>query len=262
MFQNIFNAVSGFSLAKKQKRMADKIQLNEADRIYNTSPFAKQMLGNAQMQKNAQMPGLDIAMGQMSQNQANAINAFQRGAGSGSAFLAAAAASQGQMNKDALGLSQQQAQFQQQQNANMNNALGVMMNEGDKEFQSKLNRYTQDAQVKSSLINSSLQNKANAWGNIGGFMDSAVQVGMQFLPGGQFAKKPGGGGGGAMRGMQGGGASGMDMSMLNSASGFQAPVGFNPRPMNSFRPIQFNNAAPSMFNGFGMNNPLSFNWPR
>lgn len=253
MFQNIFNAVSGFSLAKKQKRMADKIQLNEADRIYNTSPFAKQMLGNAQMQKNAQMPGLDIAMGQMSQNQANTINAFQRGAGSGSAFLAAAAASQGQMNKDALGLSQQQAQFQQQQNANMNNALGVMMNEGDKEFQSKLNRYTQDAQVKSSLINSSLQNKANAWGNIGGFMDSAAMTAMNFLPGGQFA---------GMLKKGGGGASGLDKSMINSLSGSQAPVGFNPMPMNSFRPIQFNNAAPSMFNGFGMNNPLSFNWPR
>lgn len=187
IFGGIINAIQGFGLARKQRKMADQIQLNEADRIYNASPYAKQMLGNAQMQRGAQMPGIGIAQSQMAQGQVNALNAFQRGAGSGAGFLAAAAASQAQMNRDALGLSQQQAAFQQQQNANYNNALGVMIGEGDKEYTSRLNRYTQDAAVKSGLINASLQNKANAWGSIGGTLDNAAMMAMQFLPGGQLA---------------------------------------------------------------------------
>lgn len=108
---------------------------------YQVSNQAKQMLGEAQARRGAQMPGMGIAQAQQMGTQANLLGAASRQGTSGSNFMALAAALGGQASNAGLGLAQQQAQFNEAQQQQVNQARGVMMGEEQKRFQNQLNRF-------------------------------------------------------------------------------------------------------------------------
>jgi hypothetical protein len=176
MFSNIFNAIGGFGLAKQQKRASNAISIDENKFAYQGSPFAKRMLQNAEMRRNAQMPGLDIMQAQQNQANTNAYGAFQRAAGSGSNLLAMAAVNAAQSQQAGLGLAGQAAGWNQAMNSEYNQALGVMQNEDVMKFQTAAQREMMKEQRKQSLMDASQANKQRALGEIGGFLDSAAST--------------------------------------------------------------------------------------
>ncbi len=248
MFGQLFNAISGFGLARQQKRASNAIGIDEGKFNYQTSQFAKDMLGNAQLRRNAQMPGMSVMQAQQNQAAANAMGAFGRGAGSGSNFLAMASANAAQQGNAGLGLAAQQAQWNAMENQNYNQALGNMQGEDRLRFQTAAQREGQREQRKFSLMDASQANKQRAWGQLGGFLDSAAQVALMGVGGGtgsfagNFSKNmlnTGGGPGGlgqiAAQTMGGGGAGFSDNQLQSIYQFGGAPFGYP-----QFGPITFN----------------------
>jgi hypothetical protein len=242
MFSNIFNAIGGFGLAKQQKRASNAISIDENKFAYQGSPFAKRMLQNAEMRRNAQMPGLDIMQAQQNQANTNAYGAFQRAAGSGSNLLAMAAVNAAQSQQAGLGLAGQAAGWNQAMNSEYNQALGVMQNEDVMKFQTAAQREMMKEQRKQSLMDASQANKQRALGEIGGFLDSAASTAVSlFNPVNGLMKGKAKGVSGAadkLSGLQSSGGNGM--ASLFGQGGFQQQV-------PNF--LGLRTGVPSMYNG-------------
>lgn len=156
---------------------------------YQVNPFAKQQLATAQ---NAY---LDPSMGtrpQLNRNLSNAYGNFSggvdRNSTSGSQSLALKAAGLGQTEdqmsnanldfiKNRMGLLQ-----------NLNQAYGTNIDEGDKVYQSILQKYGMDVDRKDALRNAGAQNKYGAVSDLASMAFTGGTSGMKF--GNPFAKKP------------------------------------------------------------------------
>lgn len=199
MIGGFISAANSFFTGMKQKKMAKKI--NPQDVAYEESPYAKEQLAGARANLNTRMPGAAQAERNIYQNQANTLASMGKNATDSSQLLALAGGVQGQTN-DAfgnLGVSEAQNRMVQQQQ--LNNALGVMTNEGDKVFNDKLRKYQEAYNAKMGLMNAGMTNMANGVNQWGQTIDNAAGQIMSIATGGIG----GGMGGGLMGGLMGGG---------------------------------------------------------
>jgi hypothetical protein len=200
MIGGLISAANSFLTGMKQKKMAKKI--NPQDVTYEESPYAKEQLAGARANLNARMPGAAQAERNVYQNQANTLASMGRNATDSSQLLALAGGVQGQTN-DAFGnLGVAEAQNRMVQQQQLNNALGVMTNEGDKVFNDKLRKYQEAYNAKQGLMNAGMTNMANGVNQWGQTIDNAMGQVMSFATGGMAGS--GSGGGGLMGGLMGG----------------------------------------------------------
>lgn len=167
--------VGKFITGLGQKKAANKI--NPVWQQYQTSPFASQQLATAQNAYN------DPSMGTRGQVErgfqsagANFNNQVDRSATSGSQTLALAAAGQGQTDNS---ISNENLDFMKNKTnllGNLNNAYATNINEGDKVYQSQLQKYMMDTQQKQALLGAGAENKFGAVGDAASLLLKAGQV--------------------------------------------------------------------------------------
>jgi len=151
-------AIGKFITGLGQKKEAKKI--NPVFNQYKTSPYATNKLGIAQQLFNGRMAGAPQLEKNIFSSQANTLDAVGRNATDASQALAIAAGSQGQTNEALSDLQIKEAQNKQMMLQNLNQAYGTMIGEGDKEYDSMLQKYEMDVARKSGLLNSGQLNKA------------------------------------------------------------------------------------------------------
>jgi hypothetical protein len=101
-------------------------------------------------------------------NQANFNANINRNAGSGSQALALAAAGQGQADQSFANLQTQESQNKYGMLSNLNSAYGQMIQEGDKEHQSLIQKYQMDVAEKNALRGAGAQNMFGAVSDLSG----------------------------------------------------------------------------------------------
>ena len=163
---------------------------------YQQNPLAAQRTALAQTILNARMPGSAQLQGEIYGNQANELNNINRNATNSAQALSMGAQTQGQTNNAFANLAQQQGQFYQQNVANLNNAYQNQINEGDKVYQSQLNKFGDIAQLEGAKN----ANRQNAWGSISNLGFGLGNLGMtnQYMQNMQNMYKGDGGGYGFM----------------------------------------------------------------
>lgn len=121
------------------------------------SQYAKDMLGRAQMQANARIPGAAQRDRQIQTGLAGTQAAVRRGAVDPSMAMQAILASQAQAGQQFDQANMLDAQFQQQREANLVNAQNTMISERDKAFQDRMNKFQMDMSLKNALRNAGQQ---------------------------------------------------------------------------------------------------------
>lgn len=154
------NAIGRLFGGNKQKKEAKKI--NPIWQQYQTNPYAKAQLGLAQNMFGGRMAGAPQMERNILANQAGTVANINRNATDGSQALAMAAATQGQTNNAFSNLQMQEQQNKYSMLNNLNQAYGQMVDEGDKVYQSQLQKYQMDVQRKDALNNAGMQNKYGA----------------------------------------------------------------------------------------------------
>lgn len=157
------------------------VQLGKAGGIhpqwqqYQTSQYAKDNLTNAENAYNGRMAGASTLEQNILANQANQTANVAHTATDGSQALAVQAGMQGQTNQAFHNLQTQEAQNKYQLLNNLNLANTGMVAEGDKQYQSQLQKYLSDVQQQNALTNAGVQNIAGA---VGGLGSSALGYGL------------------------------------------------------------------------------------
>jgi hypothetical protein len=147
-------------------------QLGKAGQIhpqwdgYQTSQYAQNNLANAQNAYNGRMAGASTEEQNILANQANQMGNVNRTATDGSQALAVAAGVQGQTNQAFHNLQTQEAQNKYQMLNNLNLANQGLVQEGDKTYQSNLQKYMMDTQAQAALRSSGLTNISNGIGSL------------------------------------------------------------------------------------------------
>lgn len=134
---------------------------------YEESQYAKQRLGMAQQLFNGQMPGLQQEQQNIANSQANYTNSIERNATDASQALALQGLAQGQSNNAYNQLGQEQAQWKNSQLGNLNDAYRAMTEEGDKSYQSYLQKYMSDVNTQNQLRGNGAQNIYGGFNAIG-----------------------------------------------------------------------------------------------
>lgn len=157
----------------KQQKLANKI--NPQWSQYTTSPFAKQQLATAQNAYNARMAGAAGMEQNIYNSQASTQSNINRNARSSAQALALAGGLQGQTN-DAFGnLAIQEAQNKTNLLGNLNQGYQALVSEGDKEYQSKLEKYKMDLQQQAALRGAGVNNMFGAVNDIAGLLGTLGQ---------------------------------------------------------------------------------------
>lgn len=156
----IANSIGRFISGGKQKREARLI--NPIWQQYQTSPYAKAQLGLAQQMFGGRMAGAAGLEQNITSNKANTISNINRGATDAGQALALATGAQGQADNAYSKLAINEAQNKQMMLGNLNQAYGQMIGEGDKVYNSMLQKYQMDSQRKDALNNAGMMNKAGA----------------------------------------------------------------------------------------------------
>ncbi len=157
-------AIGKFFTGRKQMREAKKI--NPIWQQYQTSPYAKQRLGIAQQLFGGRMAGAPELEKNLFSSQANTIDSVNRNATDSSQALALAAGAQGQTNQSLSDLQTKEAQNKYAMLNNLNQGYEGLVSEGDKEYQSLLQKYQMDTARKSELMNAGQQNKFGAFSDL------------------------------------------------------------------------------------------------
>lgn len=134
-----------FSTRRANKELEKLIGQNPS---YEANPIANERMALAKNLLNARMPGAAAMEQGIYGSQANAMSAVQRNATDGSQALALAAGLQGQANQSFSNLQMQEAQDYQRRYGNVVNAQEGVINEGDKEFQDKVRKFQDLAQIR------------------------------------------------------------------------------------------------------------------
>lgn len=159
MLGQIVGGISSLFNARTQKRQAEEAFRKAGNwEDYQISEQAKNMLGEAQARRGAQMPGMGIMQAQQAGQQANLLGAASRQAGGGANFMALAAALGAQGQQAGLNMAAQQAQFNEGQQQQLNAARGVMMGEEQRKFQNQLSRFQYFDQMGNQLQQARLAN--------------------------------------------------------------------------------------------------------
>lgn len=156
-----------------QNKLANKVVVPDAS--YTTSPYAQKMYGQAQMLLNSRQPGAAAAEQNIMGSQANAMGAVDRNATSGSQALAMLGAINGNTDQAFQNLNEQEGQWKLSALNNYNQASNAMINEGDKVYQSDLQKRLEAINEKNSLRGAATQNIGNGMND---FQNTAFMAAM------------------------------------------------------------------------------------
>jgi hypothetical protein len=153
----------------KQNKLANKI--NPFYQQYQENPLAKENLAVNKNMFYGRMPGAQKAESNIMQAQSNQLASAQRGATDASQLLAVGAGLQGGTNEAFSNLAAAEGQSKAGLLANLGQAYRGAISEGDKTYESMLQKYQMDTQAKTALRNAGQQNIFGGIGDIGaGFM--------------------------------------------------------------------------------------------
>jgi len=187
---SVFGAIKGIqSLSQAKKIKPQEYAYGDERLLGNESKYAKQMLGLAQTQLNARDPFAVAQQRGILGSQANAMAGAQRAVTDPSQALAMTAALQGNTNQAMFQQGLAERQGYQQRLGNLTGAQGVMIQEGDKVYQDKMQKFMRDQARKDALQQAGTQSLINAGTSL-----SSSLLGMGKAGG--FGKMFGGGGGG------------------------------------------------------------------
>lgn len=144
------------------KQVKESKKINPFWQQYQTNPFAKRQLGVAQQLFQGRMPGASLLEKNIFANQANRMYNVNRLATDSSQALALGGQAQEQTNDALSDLQIKEAQNRLSMLDNLNRAYGTMIGEGDKEYQSMLQKYQMDVERKDALRNAGASNKYGA----------------------------------------------------------------------------------------------------
>jgi len=187
---------------KNANKALDKLLAQDVR--YQQNPFAKQQLSLANNMFNGRMAGAGQLQQNIFSNQGNTIDNINRNATDSSQALALGAAAQGQTNENLSDLQMREAQNKQMMLQNLNQAYGVNINEGDKDYEDQVRRFGNLASIRGQQQ----QNKTNALNGVFNGLNSDINqafqiAGMFVNPMGAVAGAAGGGmGGGNQNGTQ------------------------------------------------------------
>lgn len=125
---------------------------------YQSSPYAADQLGIAQQLFNGRMYGAGNLEKNIASSQSNTIGNIMRGATDGTQALQLATAAQGTADDAYNGLQTKELQNKYSLLDNLNKGYGAMINEGDKVYQSQLDKYKLDTGAQAAVRNSAWQN--------------------------------------------------------------------------------------------------------
>lgn len=172
------NAVGRFFTGIHQRKLANKI--NPVFNPYQASPYAKQRLGLATQLFNGRMFGAPQLERNIFSNQAAAVNNINRNATDASQALSYGAFAQGQTDDALTNLQTMEAQNKYQMLGNLNSAYEGMIGEGDKEYQSMLDKYRDDVAQKNALSQSGMENKYGAVSDLSSLGIQLAGLGRKF----------------------------------------------------------------------------------
>lgn len=142
-------------------------QINPIWNQYQISPFEKQELGTAQQLYNGRMPGAAAEEQNIGASQANYLNNVDRNATDSGQALALGGLSQGQSNQAYSNLQTKELQSKNDFLNNLNTAYQGMIGEGNKVYQSQLEKYQSDVAAKTALRGAGAQNFNSALNDLG-----------------------------------------------------------------------------------------------
>lgn len=160
----------------KQQKKAN--QINPVFDQYKTSPYAQRQLALAQQMFGGRMSGAGAQEQNIMNNQASTLGNINRNTTDAARALALTGAVQGQTNDAFANLGMQEAQNKQNMLGNLNQAYGTMIGEGEKEYQSKLQKYMMDKQEQLALRTAGANNQFGALNDIAG-MFGTLGMGQQ-----------------------------------------------------------------------------------
>jgi hypothetical protein len=165
---NMFGLVKGIQAMRQSKKIKPEYYAYGDSRLNDVAnPYAKQMLGMAQTQLNAQDPFAAAQQRGILSGQAGAMSGVQRSAMDPSQALALTAAIQGNTNQAMFQQGLQNQQNYQSRLANLTGAQQTMISEGDKAYQDRLRKFQMDTEMKQALQNAGAQTFMNAGSSMG-----------------------------------------------------------------------------------------------
>ena len=159
---------SAFALAKGIQSLNEAKKIKPLYQKYETSPYAKQMLGRSQQLLNARNIGSEMQRRNILSSQANVGANITRGA------IDPTMAMQGLLASQAMGdqaMNQQfiqEGQMQGQKEANLMASQQAMISEGDKVYADMMNKYKMDTDMKTALRQAGTQGIVNAGTSLAG----------------------------------------------------------------------------------------------
>lgn len=141
---------------------------------YQTNPYAKQQLGIANQLFNGRMAGASGLERNIFANNSNYNAGVDRSATDSAQALAIKAAGMGQTNQDLSNLQIREAQNKYGMLGNLNNAYGQMIGEGQKEYESMLQKYQIDVGQKNALRQAGM---GNMFGGVSDLSGLGIQLG-------------------------------------------------------------------------------------
>lgn len=157
----------------KQNKLAN--QINPMFQQYQKNPLAQENLAVNKNMFYGRMPGAQKAESNIMQAQANQLANVQRGATDASQLLAMGAGLQGGVNDAFSNLAAAEAQSKAGLLPSLNQAYRGVISEGDKAYDSMMQKFQMDTQAKAALRQSGMQ---NIFGGIGDIGAGAMQFGM------------------------------------------------------------------------------------
>jgi hypothetical protein len=157
----------------KQNKLANKI--NPFFQQYQKNPLAQENLAANKNLFYGRMPGAQKAESNIMQAQSNQLANAQRGATDASQLLAMGAGLQGGTNEAFSNLAAAEGQSKAGLLTNLGQAYRGAISEGDKAYESMVQKYQMDTQAKTALKNAGQQ---NIFGGIGDIGAGAMQFGM------------------------------------------------------------------------------------
>lgn len=173
---------SGYNIIKGAHQQKEANKIHPEFSYYQANPYAADQLSAAQNLYNGRMAGAASEQNNIASSQANFANNASRNASSGAQALALAAAGQGEADSAYNKLGTQESQNKVNMLQNLNQAYAANINEGDKVYQSQLNKYQLDLNRQAQLAGAGASNIS---GGING-------LGSSILAGGNFYAKANG----------------------------------------------------------------------
>lgn len=175
---SLFGAVKGVQALNQSKKIKpDYYSLDDPRLGGMASEFAKQRLGLAQTQLNAQDPFAAAQQRGILGSQAGAMASAQRSVTDPAQALAMTAAIQGNTNQAMFQQGLQNQQNYQQRLTNLTGAQEGMIQERDKAFQERLNKFQMDQQRKDALQQAGSQSLINAGSSLGSSLIGIGKIG-------------------------------------------------------------------------------------